>query len=120
MNISEIPISDIVGRSINFKISSYRDLDIFSRSTVVKGSTFNIMWRLSNAPSLMIPLVMRRKIDGLTNKYIDSNGKRRLATENKNLNWQTAQGIPCVPFQWKNRMHFECTSGALPRELNGK
>ena len=118
--LSAIPTGSIVGRTVKFKMSSYRTLNLEYRSNVVKGSTFNIIWEDTNTPSLIGTRVLRRKVAGGKKKYIGVGSRRLLSSIYENSKWQTVQGVPCVPFQWENRMHYECTSGPQPQELNGK
>ena len=116
-SLGALSTESILGKSTKFKISTYRSLNVHFRSAVVKGSTFNVRWDQGNAPFLISARIMRRKYDGY--KFQTETKAGRFLSD-ANSDWQTEQGKSCVPFKWKNRMHFDCTSGPRPKEFNGK
>ena len=116
-SLGALSTDSILGKSTKFKISTYRSLNVHFRSAVVKGSTFNVRWDQGNAPFLISARIMRRKYDGY--KFQTETQAGRFLSD-ANSDWQTEQGKSCVPFKWKNRMHFDCTSGPRPKEFNGK
>ena len=96
-SLGALSTESILGKSTKFKISTYRSLNVHFRSAVVKGSTFNVRWDQGNAPFLISARIMRRKYDGY--KFQTETKAGRFLSNTKS-DWQTEQGISCVPFKW--------------------